>query len=238
MSSKRHSILPSASQSGPKPPVHLSSSLTIADSAVLTGTHQITVHGESVIHPRARLDSHAGRVTIGRRCVVHERATIGSSSSGLASARSSAVLSSARSSMASPGVLSPTAAVAGSGGEAASQSTTAQAVTLGDYVTVEVGAVIEAGGTVVGDGTVVGVGARVGAGAVLGKRDLRHENHCTLTPQSAVPPGDVVPDFTVVYANGMRRTDRRGMVELKNKGLARQIEVLRRLIPSNPAKFA
>ncbi|KAL2266171.1 hypothetical protein VTJ83DRAFT_5523 [Remersonia thermophila] len=214
-------MAPSA-QSGPKPPVHFSSSLTIAELAVLTGAHHISIHSESVIHPRARLDSLAGRVTIGRRCVVHERAMIGgSASSGLTSARSS---------VASPGVLSPTAAVAGSGGEA-SQSATPQSVTLGDYVTVEVGATIEAGGTAVGDGTVVGVGARVGAGAVVGK-------HCTLTPQSVVSPGEVVPDFTVVLANGMRRTDRRGMTELKNKGLARQIEVLRRLISSKPAKFA
>jgi dynactin-6 len=48
----------------------------------------------------------------------------------------------------------------------------------------------------------------------------------------------VVPDYTVVFSNGMRRTDKRGVAELKNKGLARQIDVLRRMIPSNPAKFA
>jgi dynactin-6 len=47
----------------------------------------------------------------------------------------------------------------------------------------------------------------------------------------------VVPDFTVVFSNGTRRTDRRGIAELKNKGVARQIDVLRRMIPSNPAKF-
>jgi dynactin-6 len=47
----------------------------------------------------------------------------------------------------------------------------------------------------------------------------------------------VVPDFTVVYSNGLRRSDRRGIAELKNKGQVRQIDVLRRMIPSNPAKF-
>ncbi|KAK3900895.1 trimeric LpxA-like protein [Staphylotrichum tortipilum] len=190
--SKRHSILPPA-PSGPRPPTHLSPTLTISDSAVLTGTHSITLHGETVIHPRARLDSLAGRLTVGRRCVVHERATIG--------------------------------AVGASG------RIVEAAVTVGDYVVVEVGAVIEAGETVVGEGTVVGVGARVGAGAVVGK-------HCTLTPHSEIAAGEVVPDFTVVYSNGLRRTDKRGVAELKNKGLARQIDVLRRMIPSNPAKFA
>lgn len=130
MSSKRHSILPPVS-SGPKPPVHFSSSITIADSAVLTGTHPISISSESVVHPRARLDSLAGRIIVGRRCVVHERATLG--------------------------------AVGTSG------RITEAAVTLADYVTVEVGAAVEAGETVIGEGTVVGVGARVGAGAVVGK---------------------------------------------------------------------
>jgi dynactin-6 len=131
MSSKRHSILPPVSSSGPKPPVHFSSSITIADSALLTGTHPIAIHSESVVHPRAKLDSLAGRITIGRRCVIHERTTLG--------------------------------AVGTSG------RITEAAVTLGDYVTVEVGAAIEAGETVIGEGTVVGVGVRVGAGAVVGK---------------------------------------------------------------------
>lgn len=61
--------------------------------------------------------------------------------------------------------------------------------------------------------------------------------HCTLTPHSVIQPWEIVPDFTVVYSNGTRRTDKRGVTELKNKAQARQIEVLRRLIPSNPAKF-
>jgi len=191
-SSKRHSILPPVSLAGPKPPVEFSSSITIADSAVLTGSNPIAIHSESVIHPRARLDSLSGRITIGRRCIVHERSTVG--------------------------------AIGTSG------RITEKGVTLGDYVTVEVGAAIEAGDTVIGDGTIVGVGVKVGGGAVIGK-------HCTLTARTEIPAGEVVPDFTVVYSNGMRRPDRRGVAELRNKGQARQIDVLRRLILSNPGKF-
>ena len=134
MSSKRTTL-----SSAPRPPVHLSSSLTISDTAQLTGTHTIEIRGESVIHPRARLESSAGRISVGRRCVVHERATLGGA---------------------------PAAAAAAASGKVAVTET---AVTLADYVTVEVGAVVEAGETVVGEGTVVGVGARVGAGAVVGK---------------------------------------------------------------------
>jgi dynactin-6 len=211
MSSKRLSFLPPVS-AGPTPPVHFSSSITIAESAVLTGTHSISISSESVVHPRAKLDSLAGRIIVGRRCVVHERATLG--------------------------------AVGTSG------RVTEAAVTLGDYVTVEVGAAVEAGETVIGEGTVVGVGSRVGAGAVVGKVSFlgrfmsesgdadKRRQHCTLTPHTEIAAGEVIPDFTVVYSNGMRRTDKRGVAELKNKGQARQIDVLRRMIPSNPAKFA
>ncbi len=79
-SNKRQSILPRAPL-GPKAPVNFSSSITIADSALLAGHHTINISSESVVHPRARLDSSHGRVTIGRRCVVHERTNIGAAPS-------------------------------------------------------------------------------------------------------------------------------------------------------------
>ncbi|TGJ88426.1 hypothetical protein E0Z10_g347 [Xylaria hypoxylon] len=192
-SNKRQSILPRI-QSGPKAPVNFSSSITIADSAQLTGNHTINISSESVVHPRAKLDSANGRITIGRRCIVHERTNIGAVSAD------------------------PT------------PSESRDGVVVSDYATVEVGVVIESGGTVIGEGCHVGVGSRIGKGAQLGK-------HCVLTPKSVIRPGEVVPDFTVVYSNGTRRLDKRGMIDLKNKAQARQIEVLRKLIPSNPAKF-
>ncbi|KAI1400008.1 trimeric LpxA-like protein [Hypoxylon fuscum] len=192
-SSKRQSILPRV-QSGPKAPVNFSSSIIIADSALCTGNHTINISSESVVHPRAKLDSSNGRITIGRRCIVHERASIGATS-------------------ADP-----------------RPSESRDGVVVSDYATVEVGAVIESGGTLIGEGCAIGVGCKIGKGAKLGK-------HCTLTPQSVILPFEVVPDFTVVYSNGTRRLDKRGVTDLKHKAQARQIEVLRKLIPSNPAKF-
>jgi dynactin-6 len=170
MSSKRHSIVPPVSSSGPKPPVYLSSSLTIADLAVLTGTHHISIHGDSVVHPRARFHSLTGRVTVGRRCIIHERATIGASPHSSSSSSSSRPTS-VTSPLGTPLSPSSAAAVPGGagGGGGAEGHAPSTGVTLGEYVTVEVGATIEAGGTVIGEGTVVGVGARVGAGAVVGK---------------------------------------------------------------------
>ncbi|KAI1801299.1 trimeric LpxA-like protein [Daldinia bambusicola] len=192
-SSKRQSIVPRV-HSGPKAPVNFSSSIIIADSALLTGNHTINISSETVIHPRAKLDSSNGRITIGRRCIVHERTSIGAASAD------------------------PT------------PSESRDGVVISDYANIEVGAVLESGGTLIGEGCLVGVGCRVGKGARLGK-------HCTLTPHTIIKPWEIVPDFTVVYSNGTRRTDKRGVTDLKNKAQARQIEVLKRLIPSNPAKF-
>ncbi len=71
-----------SSQAGPKAPVNFSSSIVIADSAIVTGDYPITVSSESVIHPRAKLDSGYGPVNIGRRCIVHERSHIGAYAAG------------------------------------------------------------------------------------------------------------------------------------------------------------
>lgn len=91
MSSKRHSILPAVDRSGPKPPVNFSS-LTISDNALLQGTHSITMQAETVVHPRARFDSHLGSILVGRRCIVHERAHVGARPADMASARPGGVV--------------------------------------------------------------------------------------------------------------------------------------------------
>jgi dynactin-6 len=80
-SSKRHTVPPPVSHAGPKAPVQFSSSIAIAESAILTGSHLITIGTESVIHPRAKLESLIGPVTIARRCIVHERSVIGAAPS-------------------------------------------------------------------------------------------------------------------------------------------------------------
>lgn len=54
---------------------------------------------------------------------------------------------------------------------------------------------------------------------------------------SVIPPGEVIPDCTTVYSNGLRRTDKRGVGELRKLGIVKQIAVLRKMIPSNPDKF-
>ncbi|PQE33554.1 transferase hexapeptide domain-containing protein [Rutstroemia sp. NJR-2017a WRK4] len=104
----------------------------------------------------------------------------------------------------------------------------AAGVTMENYVVVEVGAVVEA--SRIGEGTIIEVNARVGRGAVLGK-------HCKIGPLCEVADDEVIPDYTVIYGDGLRRIDKSGVEDLKLKMVGRQADVLRKLIPSNLAKY-
>lgn len=134
-SSKRHSILPPVAQAGPKAPVRFSSSLVIADSAILTGAHTIQLRTESLVHPRAKIESLAGAVDIGKRCIVHERTLVGALPAGDSRAGSS-------------------------GGGAAVTIMDYCTVEVGS--TVEAGGTVIGEGTIVGVGSRIGSGATVG----------------------------------------------------------------------------
>lgn len=73
MSTKRHSLAPAA----PKPPTSLSSNTYIADQASFVGTFPITIGGPTLVHPRAKLNSTYGPITIGANCILSERCQIG-----------------------------------------------------------------------------------------------------------------------------------------------------------------
>ncbi|ERS95982.1 dynactin 6 [Sporothrix schenckii 1099-18] len=145
--SKRQSMMPAA----PPTPVHFVTDRTggggggpvvMADAVYVVGTFPVTISGDSVIHPRARLDAKGGPVNIGRRCIVEERAVVGGG----------AAFSASNSNVAVPGSFpSPEGSV-----------------TLGDYVSVETGSALEAG-VVVGQGSVVGPRSQIGSGAVIGR---------------------------------------------------------------------
>ncbi len=66
-----------AVSTAPKPPLNLSSSITLSDAASLVGTHPITLKSYTVIHPRSKLLSTNGSITIGQTCIISERASIG-----------------------------------------------------------------------------------------------------------------------------------------------------------------
>ena len=59
-----------------KPPVDLHPSCVIEGTAQLTGTHLIRIGANTIVHPRARLNSTHGPITIGEGCIISERCLI------------------------------------------------------------------------------------------------------------------------------------------------------------------
>ncbi|KAK3634440.1 hypothetical protein LTR56_015319 [Elasticomyces elasticus] len=106
-------------------------------------------------------------------------------------------------------------------------------VTIGEYVNIETGAVVEAKS--VGDGTTVEVNAVVGKSAVLGR-------WCKVAPLERVEAGEVLEDFTVVYGDGQRRTDKttkehKEIRDLKKEAQIKAVQVISTMIPNFSAKW-
>jgi dynactin-6 len=71
--SKRQSTIPAA----PKPPTSFSSNTVVSDTASLTGTKLISIRGDTIIHPRAKIISTIAPVSIGSYSIISERGTVG-----------------------------------------------------------------------------------------------------------------------------------------------------------------
>lgn len=70
---KRTSTAPAA----PKPPISFAPTINISESASLIGAKLITIGNGTVIHPRVKLISIFGPVTIGKACILSERSAVG-----------------------------------------------------------------------------------------------------------------------------------------------------------------
>src|SRR5690606_21850278 len=58
------------------PPLVLHPKTHLSDSLVLTGTFPITLGPYTFLHPRARLSSVHGPITVGAHCIISEKACI------------------------------------------------------------------------------------------------------------------------------------------------------------------
>lgn len=65
-----------------KPPVELHASCVIDGGAQLTGTNLIRIGSSTVIHPKARLNSSNGPITIGESCIIGERSLLQAADAG------------------------------------------------------------------------------------------------------------------------------------------------------------
>ncbi|KAI5820664.1 trimeric LpxA-like protein [Pyronema omphalodes] len=59
-----------------RPPCTLSTTILISETAQLTGSHPISIGEHTVLHPRCRLNSTLGPITIGDYCILNERVNI------------------------------------------------------------------------------------------------------------------------------------------------------------------
>lgn len=87
-------------------------------------------------------------------------------------------------------------------------------------------------GCVIHDNVTVGAGSIVGAGTEIGR-------YSTIAPYSIIGPSEKIGEFTTVFAGGrIRRTDERiGTKDIRPRMQAKQIEVLKRMVKSDPSKF-
>ncbi|KAI9750247.1 MAG: hypothetical protein M4579_006549 [Chaenotheca gracillima] len=204
---------------GPKPPTSISPKAIISDAAFIIGTTRITIGESTVLHPRSKLDSTNAPVTLGDYCIICERSVVG---------------------------LSNLDGVRERVGEDRAQGVAMSGVTVGNGVSIEAGAIVEAQS--ISDGCLIEANARIGPGAVLGqvtsqmllyRRWLNQWllQYCRVGPMCEVKAGEVVPDYTVIYGVGKRRVDGSGIQHLRMATMKRHVDVLGKLIPSNPAKW-
>lgn len=67
--------------------------------------------------------------------------------------------------------------------------------------------------------------------------DAAYVQYCTISPRIIIPPGTKIPDYTVVFSQDSQRPDKRDVKDIRKRQQVRQLEILQKLIPSNPAKF-
>ncbi|EZF69003.1 hypothetical protein H105_08542 [Trichophyton soudanense CBS 452.61] len=172
---------PPAAPSIPRPPLNVHPSATISETAYFQGVHPISVGAGTVIHPRAKLLSFKGPVSIGEGCIIGEKSVIGgpvTSNSGL----------STPSTPSTPG----TPLDFGSNIESAAPDriTTIieNSVSIGPLATVSAGAHLYSA-------------SAIEASAFISK-DVKVGRHAKICTSCLIPEGDTVEAWTVVWGGG------------------------------------
>jgi carbonic anhydrase/acetyltransferase-like protein (isoleucine patch superfamily) len=166
----RQSLKPQPHSLLPKPPLSVDKHAIISDTAIITGIHAVSISSSAALHPRSRIVSTHGPVTLGRGVVVSARAIVGvggeqnvkdSANVAAASRRESRRESQYFLTKIEEGEKAPEVK------EEEKGDPVKDSCEIGEWVTVECGAIIEARS--IGDGTVIDVGVRIGRGAKIGK---------------------------------------------------------------------
>ncbi|GAM87878.1 hypothetical protein ANO11243_059060 [Dothideomycetidae sp. 11243] len=111
--------------------------------------------------------------------------------------------------------------------------TAATHIHIHDYVSIETGAIVES--SAVGKASTIGPFAALSSASQTGQ-------FCKISAFSKLASNEALPNFTVVMDDGLHRIDqttltRSDIQQLKLKGQKMHLDTLRRLIPTNIAKW-
>lgn len=174
-----------SSSSTPRAPLSIHPTATLSDNAYFQGTHPIAIGAGTVIHPRARLLSFDGPISIGEGCIISEKSAIGGGSPSTGSSNAYHDLDPSGESTQTPRPI-PTILE--------------NAVVVGPLATVAVGAHIRSAAT-------------IDTSAVVGK-NVRIGKHAKVCMSCRIPSDEAVGDWLVVWGSGTglqrrkRRNDR------------------------------
>lgn len=214
--SERPATLPSLPKVSPgtTPPVNISSQAYVDPACYVKGTNPLTIEAGAVIHPRCRLYTDNGKVTIGHGCLLFERCMIGYDKEFNPQRGSAMALD-------KPAGTGHTQSVSkdsnniyiGASSHLHSAVKLQPPCTIGEY------SILEAGVTLL-PGCTLGSHSKICAGITL-------------------PPGSAVPDWTVVYGmNGQIKRKRQATPaeDTRLEGLARERQTIEALLKANATK--
>ncbi|KAM5443408.1 hypothetical protein MferCBS31731_001729 [Microsporum ferrugineum] len=173
-----------AAPSVPRPPLNVHPAATISETAYFQGVHPISVGAGTVIHPRAKLLSFKGPVSIGEGCIIGEKSVIGgpiTSTSGLSTPTTP-------STPATPFDFSSGLGPATSPFPDKVVTIIENSVSIGPLATVSAGAHLHSA-------------SAIEASAFISK-DVKVGRHAKVCTSCLIPEGDTVDAWTVVWGGG------------------------------------
>ncbi|OJJ49129.1 hypothetical protein ASPZODRAFT_150068 [Penicilliopsis zonata CBS 506.65] len=170
----------SSSSATPRPPLTVHASATVADTVVFQGTHPISIGAGTVIHPRAKLYSYDGPLSIGEGCIIGEKSSIGASPTPTSTTTTPTTPTTTSGSSEAPSIV---------------KTRISNAVTIAPLAIVFPGAYIHSA-------AIVESSATIHRGASVG-------SHSKICGGCHVPPNGNIPDWTVVWGVGSNSGQRR-----------------------------
>lgn len=185
-------------------PVNISSQAYLDPACYVKGSQSLNIEADSVIHPRCRLYTDRGKITIRTGCVLTERCIIGFDRELNTAPESSTTQS---------------------------QTDSSRDITVGPQAYLQSSVKVQPPSKI-GEGVFIEAGVTIQTGCSIG-------DHSKVCAGVNLPPGTVVPAWTVVYGqNGRlrRRREQNAAEDSRIEGMNRERQGMEALLRSNAAK--